>query len=224
VGHFAYEGSSGLLLLSKHPFSKTQSLSFFEDSTSNFRAALLADLKVNKKTFSVACTHLTADLQMVAPYTGKHGGWQVENKIQMEQLISALEQNTVHTQEEGSSNPLFLMGDFNCSFADFSEGSDIEQEVEESCQIPLDKGFMDPFLSRSPLCSFCQNNSHNRRSPHSVLIDHIFVKNMAEKMMLSSKRVFDQKVKLPLSSSDESMSWQNLSDHYGVELNVDWGN
>jgi len=204
---FAYDGSNGLLLLSRYPLSNTQLLDLKDKSTTNHRVVLFATVEIAGRQLALGCTHLTANLTGV-PYTGQYSSWQEENYEQVAGMISFAE-------TYADSQPIYLAGDFNCSFANETMG--VDGDFEESCQQFLDAGYFDPGMDELG-CSFCENNLLNIMKgggEGNLLIDHVFVKHPLKTTSPEAEIVFDYDIEV---ETTEGTVDANLSDHYGVRV------
>lgn len=205
TGLFAYKGSNGLMLFSKYPLEDRRYVDFKDISTLNRRSALQAIVNVKGEKIQVMCTHLTADLSATVPYTGNFADWGAENMEQMYRILQTANHKLY---------PTVVMGDFNCGFADPLAG--IADELPGSCQQALDWGYSSPLTGMGE-CTFCQDNLLNTDEEKSVAIDHVFLKDLEAK---SSKVLFKQKVKI--KTKDEGWVTTQLSDHYGLEVEVNF--
>lgn len=194
---FAYKGSTGLLLLSKFPLINKKILNLQKISNLTKREALMATVRINKKDINIACTHLTADLSKIAPYTGSFTSWEEENFQQIETLLNNIKKDKL---------PNILMGDFNCSFTNHKKNTD--PQLKSNCQQILSDNFSLGPKKFLPSCSYCKNNKLTAKKKN-LLIDHIFTKNLKH---ISTKIIYKNTVKLP-----DKLKKVNLSDHYGVQ-------
>ncbi len=201
---FAYEGSNGLMLLSKHPLEDISFLDMTDISTLNRRGALIANVEINNHPYQVSCTHLTSRHPDV-PYTGNLEGWGEENKMQLTRLL----------EETSNTLPAVLMGDFNCGLS--SSQFALDAELENSCRLPLNHGFKDPLVESNPECTYCSEaiNTLNKGTSKNELIDHIYIKGASA---FSSEVVFKEKITVQTEEGDEQLT--NLSDHFGVRVKV----
>lgn len=201
---FAYNGSNGLMLLSKHPLAKTHFFDMTDISTLNRRGALKANIEINNHPYQVLCTHLTSRHPDV-PYTGNLKSWGEENKTQFLRLL----------EKTSDKIPMLLMGDFNCGLGSSQFALDVE--LENSCRLPLSHGFKDPLAENKPQCTYCSEtlNTLNKGIGKNELIDHIYIKGA---LALSSEVVFKEKITVQTETGDKQFS--NLSDHFGVRVKV----
>lgn len=199
AGVFAYEGSDGLVMVSKLPLENQGMVDFTDKSTLNRRRALFADVKTGDTTTRVYCTHLTADLDGIAPYPGPFSSWNEENLTQVNELIE---------HANAFDGPAVLMGDFNCSLPDAESG--VAGESDASCQAFLDAGYSDPIMDLHQ-CTYCETNSLvGEDSGGDKLLDHAFIKGWEGK---SGARAYDQPVSLEIGE-------HNLSDHFGYAVSL----
>lgn len=221
VGKFAYDGALGLMLASRYPLENRHFQDFVEDSSAIHRGALYADIQVNGRHHLVGCTHTTANLSGSIPYpeSGKFGSWEAENFFMQQQLIG-------FANNKAGGRPIFFAGDFNCSIANPANG--VDAEFPDSCKAWLDDGFADPVAEQLP-CSFCAEENTLRKmqgSSGDTLLDHVFVKNVADNAMMTAERVLDDQVSIealdPVSelAPEESPAMSHPSDHFGVEVRV----
>ena len=222
TGLFAYGGSLGLMLASKYELRAREFQDFIADSSSNHRGALYAEIEVNKKTHVVGCTHPTANLTATIPYpsSGKHGSWEGENRFMQEQMIA-------FANNKAGDNPIFFAGDFNCSIANASTG--VDADFADNCQLWLADGFADPAGDQLP-CTYCEEENLlliPEGGTESLLLDHVFVKNLDSTDTIVADRVFDDPVSIEALvppaelQPEDSPLMTDPSDHYGVELNID---
>lgn len=195
---YPYDGSSGLLLLSKSPIKAKKSMEF-KDSTSFYRTALYAKLDIDGSDYHIACTHLTPNLEHTAPYTGHRKGWGEENAAQTVELIEFM-------NKEAKGEPQILLGDFNHGVAD--ESTRLIGELADSYPIWSKSGYRDPAVEQKVGCSWCADNTliEKEHDKKNTLIDHIFIKDTHAKDIKSSvifNALYDK---------------ANLSDHFGLYL------
>ena len=221
AGLFAFDGALGLMLASKYELRAREFQDFIEDSSSNHRGALYAEIEVNKQTHVVGCTHPTANLDGTIPYpeSGKHGSWAGENRFMQEQMIA-------YANNKAGGNPILFGGDFNCSIANASNG--VDGEFDENCRLWLDDGFVDPAAEQLP-CTFCYDENlilEMEQGSGDVLLDHVFVKNLDSTNAIVAERVFDDPVSIEALvppaelQPEDSPMLTHPSDHFGVELEI----
>lgn len=201
-GQYAYDGRNGLLILSRHPLIRQETLVF--ESYLNRRVAIHAVVQhPNMGSVDIYCTHLTADLSDV-PYGGTKGSWGAEQGLQVDALTEWVEKTR-------SAVVVVVAGDMNCG----PQGTGgVTAEHPENYQKFLAAGFSDPFSDQhGDTCSWCADNPLVGGGPSST-IDHVFVRGGWP--FSTSKRVLDQPVTLPGPPEVES----RLSDHYGVSVTV----
>ena len=197
-GVYAYEGSDGLMMISRIKPSAMGSIDLSEQSTLNRRGVYYMDVPSGDETARVYCTHLTAELSKTAPYPGKYASWEEENRVQTELLIE-------HANEY--NGPVVMAGDFNCSLP--SEANGVQGEHEASCQRILEAGFSDPVASDLGQCTYCADNPLIGGGGKDVLLDHLYVKGWAA---TDVRRVYD--TPLAIDGVEEKVP---LSDHYAVQ-------
>jgi endonuclease/exonuclease/phosphatase family metal-dependent hydrolase len=219
AGKFAFGGALGLVLASKYPLEAREFQDFIEDSTSNHRGALYAEINLNKQTHVVGCTHPTANLSIEYPTSGKHVSWEGENRFMQQQMIA-------FANAKAGNNPIYFGGDFNCSIASAANG--VDGEFADNCQLWLDNGFVDPAAQQLP-CTFCYEENlllQPDGAAGGTLLDHVFVKNLGDTSSARARRIFDQPVSIeaqdPVSElkPEDSPQLTHPSDHFGVEVQI----
>lgn len=213
VGLFSFEGSAGLMLFSKRPLVDAQVLDLQDDSTLIRRAALYAQVSEQSGQKHVLCTHLTANLDNTAPYTGHFASWSEEALFQTSKIIDFMEKKSSQEEE-------YLMGDFNCSLARAQTG--VSGDFEKSCESFAAADYQDFYFTEEGQCTFCADNSLNLPSgggggQGSYVLDHVFTKNV-ERERVSSRRVFEEKVEVINDEGQKIVG--HLSDHFGVQMKV----
>ena len=199
AGVFAYDGSDGLVMVSKYPLANTGMVDFTDKSTLNRRRALYADVQTGDTTTRVYCTHLTADLDGIAPYPGPFASWNDENLNQVNELIE---------HANAFAGPAVLLGDFNCSLPD--EQSGVKGESDASCQAFLDAGFSDPIMDLHD-CTYCEGNTLvGQDSGGDKLLDHAFIKGWQGQ---DGARTYD-------GTATIAAGEHSLSDHYGYAVSL----
>lgn len=200
---YAYGGSFGTGILSKHPILSTE-LEVFA-STSNRRAVIHAVVELPSGPFDVYCTHLTAAFDSI-PYPRDEGGWSEEQTVQVEGLRAFVDAT--------ASGPLVLMGDFNNG----PDGEGLVSEEFGNYQM-LQQGFDTPYLDQDGRCTFCGDNplvGGGGDDADSELIDHVFVRGL-EAPTYAVARVLDGTVEHGTCGADITGAY---SDHYGVQVTI----
>lgn len=106
---YAFNGSNGLLMVSKTELMNTEVIHL--DSTTTRRSILYAKTSDHAGNEAhLFCTHLSAILQDV-PYVGEHKDWATEQSQQIDVLLNLAE-------SKASGKPQYLIGDFNIGKAD----------------------------------------------------------------------------------------------------------
>ena len=221
AGLFSYDGALGLILASRYELQAREFQDFIDDSSSNHRGALYAEIELNKQKHVVGCTHPTANLEGTIPYpeSGKHGSWEGENRYMQEQMIA-------FANQKAGDNPIFFAGDFNCSIA--NPGNGVQADFASNCELWLADGFVDPAGEQLP-CTFCEAENlilQPAGGTGSWVLDHVFVKNIKDPDAIVAERVYDEPVSIealvPPSElqPEDSPIMTDPSDHYGVELDI----
>ncbi|MEJ2532653.1 MAG: endonuclease/exonuclease/phosphatase family protein [Halioglobus sp.] len=223
TGKFAFEGSLGLILASRYPLENREFQDFIEDSSANHRGALYADIQVGGQSMVVGCTHTAANLGDIIDYpaSGRHGSWEGENRFMQQQLVNFAER-------KAAGRPVLVAGDFNCGTA--NPGNGVDPEWPANCQTWLDAGFSDPAGDQLP-CTFCNDSNLVLKlgdGNGNTVIDHIYVKNLRPGATVLARRVFDDPISIEATvpptelAPEDSPVMMHPSDHFGVELQVDW--
>ncbi len=207
AGQFTYKGSTGLLLLSKIPFTKKSVLDFSAISSLTRRAVLQVEVEKNNQNHKISCTHLTANLDGTAPYAGTFANWEEENLAQVDLLLE---------QEKNNESATYLLGDFNCSIKD--DSADVEADFEKSCHKFTDAGFSDPVAEQNPGCTYCRDNNlvnegNDPKGFDNLLLDHIFSKNNEA---LDARVTMKEKVDIEVKGGKVIKT--HLSDHFGTSV------
>jgi endonuclease/exonuclease/phosphatase family metal-dependent hydrolase len=198
AGVYAYDGSDGLVLLSRAPLEDTGELDFSDIATLNRRRALYATVPVDGEDTRFYCTHLSANLDDTAPYPGPFASWAEENRAQTDRLVA---------HAAGVAGPAVLMGDFNCSFS----GGGLQAEAEDSCQAVVDAGYRDPGTEAGVGCTWCAGNPLTGPDSADTLLDHVFVRGL-----MPGEGAVSRTEPLTLEGGEEV----RLSDHYGYRVTL----
>lgn len=204
---YAYGGSFGTMLLSKHPIASTEEHVF--TSTSNRRSVLHAELELDGRdaTLPVLCTHLTAVFDDI-PYPRTEGSWEDEQLVEIDE-INALATGL-------GDGPRILVGDLNTG-----PGLDgIQAEAPGGYQALVDAGWKAPYVNIDGRCTFCATNPLIGGSPDDNddrLIDHVMLQGAVE--ATAATRILDETVTADSCAVD--LSTAALSDHYGISVTVD---
>lgn len=219
AGKFAFDGALGLMLAAKLPLENREFQDFIDDSSTNHRGALYADVSVGDQEVVLGCTHPTAGLSIPYPASGRHGSWEGENRFMQAQMIA-------YANDKASGRPIVFGGDFNCSID--NPANNVDAAFAANCQLWLDDGFVDPAAEQLP-CTFCNEENLillEGGGSSNTLLDHIFVKNIDDTDSIIAERTFDETISIealvPPSElqPEDSPLLTHPSDHYGVELLV----
>jgi len=205
TGLFTYEGSNGLAIFSKYPLTDVTGFSMDNESTVSRRSVLYANVKKDNQNHHVACTHLSANLFNV-PYTGTFESW-VDESYHQAMMMTAM------VEDKAGTEPIFLAGDFNCSFEDLSAG--MEAEAPKTCSHFISEGYFSKMLEQAE-CTFCADNTLVLDAwEKDKMIDHIFAKNV-DTSNLATQVIMKDLVTIKDEAGVDIMS--NMSDHFGVKL------
>jgi endonuclease/exonuclease/phosphatase family metal-dependent hydrolase len=225
VGVFAFDGSLGLILASRYKLSNLEFQDFIDNSSSNHRGALYAEINVNEQTHVIGCTHPTANLSVPYPTAGNFGSWGEENRFMQEQMITFV-------NNKAGNNPIYFAGDFNCSIANAS--NQVDADFADNCQLWLDDGFTDPAADQLG-CTFCSDENliligekvpGGAGGEGNTLLDHVFIKNVENSNEITAERVFDDPVEIQSLDPVQELSLEDSpltthpSDHFGVKVAI----
>lgn len=197
---YAYGGSFGIGLLSRHPISSTEEVVL--ESSLNRRAILYAVVDVDALgPVHVFATHLSAVFDDI-PYPGE-GTWEAEQRAQIERLLALVEERVP------PGEPVVVLGDLNTGPA----LPGLAAEAPENFALLTASGLEAPYLeSARPECTFCADNPlvGGADDDESVVIDHVLVAGLAGS---ATDRALDDPVTIGTTES-------RLSDHYGVAVTL----
>jgi endonuclease/exonuclease/phosphatase family metal-dependent hydrolase len=200
-GRYAYGGSFGTGILSRHPLAETDSLLL--TSTTNRRAVLYAripDTAIGEIHFF--CTHLTANLSSV-PYTGEAAGWPEEQAAQIERLVA-------WTREKAPSGRVVIAGDLNNGPA----LPGITGELEANFAMWSAAGLRSPYTQQPDVaCTFCDDNRLNlgTMGGEGGLIDHVLIGGGLRAG--TGRRFLDATIEIVVDGMSTTSAY---SDHYGL--------
>jgi|SoiMethySBSTD1v2_1073268.scaffolds.fasta_scaffold05815_4 endonuclease/exonuclease/phosphatase family protein len=204
---YYYGGSSGIGLLVGPPLLEAGLMRL--PSTMHPRAVLYARLAGPAGAdLHVFCTHLTPLLRSV-PYRGR-GSWEAEQARQIDALLGFIEAKTKN------GGVAVLLGDLNTGPA---VPPRILGRLPDHYARLVSHGFINPYLEApAPECTFCYDNLVGGGSgTDGILIDHALTRGFSG--TARARRVLDQTVKIKVRGEELSTAY---SDHYGVELEIDW--
>jgi len=212
---YAYEGSNGLLLLSRAKMSAKGHMNL--DSTNVQRSVLAAAVSLpGLGVVDVACTHLSSDLTSIGVgYTGPSGSWAGENKAQAEAVWA-------FASGFGDAAALtVVLGDMNSGPA---YEPDVKAEIPEAAfKVFNDAGLVDFPASLAPdasgrVCTYCEENLLTADTEKSVQIDHIYLTKVPTGYTPKVTRVGTEPITIT-SQGGEAVS-THPSDHFGVRLEL----
>ncbi len=212
---YAYGGSFGTGILSKHPFVGEPEHAVFDEAlfaekvpnalnvraTTNRRGAHHAVIDAPLGEVDVYCTHLSP-VFVTIPYPRDSGSWAEEQSDQIEAL-----RGWIATTQE--TDTIVLAGDFNTGPAE----PGIDPEVPDN-YAALSSGYTNFYAAGDPECTYCEDNplvSDNL----SELIDHVLVQGFDGEG--TAERLFTDMI--PVVSCDSTIDGA-LSDHYGLSLTL----
>ncbi len=201
---FAYDGSFGTGLVSKHPIVSTEDLVL--SSTTNRRVVSHAVVDAPGGEVDVYCTHLSAVFSVI-PYPRDEGSWSQEQVEQIEAALGWIDQTAM-------TNDVVLMGDMNNGPAT----ADAQAEESDNYALLADGRFRNPYANQDGRCTFCPDNAISSVDSDTTgrLIDHVFIDGFGG--VLAVDRVLDQAIDIETCGQTVPGA---LSDHYGVSVTVE---
>jgi endonuclease/exonuclease/phosphatase family metal-dependent hydrolase len=197
---YAYGGSFGIGLLSRHPITSTEQTTL--ESSLNRRAVLYARVDAGPLgEVHVFATHLSPVFSDI-PYPGP-GSWEEEQRAQIETLLGLI------AEKAPPGTPVVVLGDLNTGPA----LAGIAGEAPDNFALLLAAGLLAPYVDQpGARCTFCADNPlvGGADDDESVLIDHVLVRDLEA---VSVARVLDE----PLTVGTVTAP---LSDHYGVAVTL----
>lgn len=201
--HYAFGGSFGTGILSKHPLSGTEELVF--DSTLNRRSALHTTVAAPGGDLDVYCTHLTAVFGPSIPYPRDSGTWSSEQQTQFDELIAWVDSSA-------GTGRVALLGDLNAGPA---TADSVAVEPDSWAKVEA-TDLADVYADLDGRCTFCPDNPINSAYPDGdgELLDHALLRGMTA---TSATRVLDTIIQT--ESCGETID-AGYSDHYGVSATI----
>ncbi len=203
----AFQGQSGVMILSKHPISNAEA--FVMPGTWNRRIVAEATVTLpNDTEVDVYCNHLTPIFDSLAfPYTGDYGadllgadGWAAEQLLQAQKLIARV------AARSGTETPAFILGDMNTGrpYMDVLEGEGVPtlDALEAAFTLAVTPDYV-------PACTHCPDNANVSDASVPVWIDHILMTNVPAENVLSTLLTYDE------PTVDAGGTMVPISDHYG---------
>lgn len=210
---YAYEGSNGLLLLSRAPLKAKASENL--SSTNVQRSVLGATVSLpGIGAVEVACTHLSSDLTSIGvTYTGPDGSWAGENAAQAEAVWAFASGRSANALK-------VVLGDMNSGPAFLPE---VKAEIPDAAfKVYADAGLIDFPASLAAeadgrVCTYCESNTLVHEEG-SVQIDHIYLTKVPSGYTPKVTRVGTEPVAIT-NQNGETVS-THPSDHFGVRLEL----
>ncbi|MDZ4065121.1 MAG: endonuclease/exonuclease/phosphatase family protein, partial [Coriobacteriia bacterium] len=220
----AFDGQSGVMILSKYPLVGAQD--WVLPGTWNRRVILRATAKLpNGVDLDVYCNHLTAVFFDIAfPYTGEYGqgevgpeGWAAEQKLQVEKLIA-------YVSKHSAGRRAVVLGDFNTGHEyRVNDRMVMRAEGEEAISL-LESHFEEALVpDYVPACTFCSSNPLTllTKEWESAWVDHIFLQGIPKEAVISSMRTLEEEVvSVGVTGTAEELKVP-VSDHYGMRTVVE---
>ena len=201
---FAYGGSFGTGILSKHPISSVEETVFA--STSNRRSLLHAVIDTPEGPLDVYCTHLTAAFDSI-PYPRAEGDWIAEQAAQIRLMNDTI--------DAAGAERVVLLGDMNTGPA----VNGMDGETPENWAIFEEYEWSNPYLDGNPACTYCGDNPLiGIDDSADRVIDHVMLRGFGAATATRMLDGFDTTA----SSCDDVIDPSSLSDHYGVSVTATW--
>jgi endonuclease/exonuclease/phosphatase family metal-dependent hydrolase len=203
---YAYGGSFGTGILSKHPITSTEELVL--ESTTNRRSVLHAVIDMPYGPQDVYCTHLTASFDLI-PYPRPEGSWSEEQTAQVEAFRQFV--------DDTSAGPVVALGDFNVGPA--GDGLTAEEPANYDALVV---GYDNPYLDQDGRCTFCGDNplvGGGGDDSESEAIDHALFRGF-DAPTYAVERILDGGI--DHETCGESIQGA-YSDHYGVSVTLNPG-
>jgi endonuclease/exonuclease/phosphatase family metal-dependent hydrolase len=197
--HYAFGGSFGTGILSKHPLGETEELVF--ESTLNRRSALHTTVEAPGGALDLYCTHLTAVFGPSIPYPRPSGSWAEEQLLQFDTLLAWLDSSA-------TTGRVALLGDLNAGPA-----TDDAVAVEPDSWAKVEAtDLSNPYAELDGRCTFCPENPICSAFPDGdgELLDHVLLRGLQAD---SATRVLDADISTESCGASIDAAY---SDHYGV--------
>jgi len=216
----AFDGQSGVMILSRHPLINAED--WVLPATWNRRVILRATAKLPAGEVDVYCNHLAPVFFDVAfPYTGDYGdgktgpdAWAAEQKLQAEKLHAWLLKYSADRQA-------IVLGDFNASL-EFRENGRMVTRAEGPETVTLLQQHYTEAIPPDypPACTFCSSNvlTGLTKEWESAWVDHIFLHGISDQSILSAQRtLLDNTIRI---ENEGEELWVPVSDHYGMRAAI----
>jgi len=205
---FSFDGTNGLLMLSRHPMTNRIHLKL--DSWLTQRSVIGATVTLPRLgAVDISCTHIAADLSGTLAYNGPYASYGEENTEQMRAILEFMD-----TAGSGAS-VRFATGDFNSGPA----GDGIAAELPEAAyKLLVDAGWVSLNLGLGE-CTYCPDNLLNSDTFVGRIIDHIFAQGLPSTFRTSARRIGTETV--TVESQGEQVT-THPSDHFGVLVQFDY--
>lgn len=200
---YAYGGSAGLGLLSRHRMTASGSRAFPTPVVA--RGALFGRLATSELgEVDVYCTHLTADTDELPHPAGRD--WSAEHRDEITALLA-------YINEQSAGRPVLLLGDFNTGPA---IGDAIVARAPAQYSRIIAAGFHNPYASQGAQCSYGFDNLlRGGGAERGVLIDHAFVRGFAGHAW--AEPLFRQLFAIDVGGTKKQIG---ISDHSGIRITL----
>lgn len=205
---YTYEGSNGLLLLSRSPLTNTTHATL-DPSTNTQRSVLGATVTFPELgDVAVTCTHLSADLTTSGlEYNGPAGSWDAENRVQGGAVLAHSMANA------GDAELVVILGDLNSGPE--LPGTAVAELPMAAYEVLTTAGY----LPHGPdLCTYCGDNLLVLDDAPNIWIDHIFTKGLDPALTARVTRIGTSPVSITPATGAPLET--HPSDHYGVRLEL----
>lgn len=199
-----YGGRNGVILASRKPLRNTETIQL--PSSEANRVGLYATVDVDGSPVEVACTHLSAAVDLLPPTDKRFSSWDDEMKAQLHLLSD-------HLNLRANGGPSLLLGDLNTGP---SYTGDMQPDAPKIWDEVKRLAFADPASTTDPsICSRCQG-SLIAPTEGRYLIDHVLTRGEGMPAAACAAQAFDAPIQI-LDSAGLSVT-TNMSDHYAIRV------
>ncbi len=206
-----YGGRNGIILLSKAPLRNKEALDV--PASGGNRVGLLATVDVAglSQPLEIACTHLSSPAE-IPPTQTDYSDWESEQRAQLTIISSRL-------LARAGIRPAILMGDLNTSDAVGGLSAVSPSVWGDAMRLGYSNAIPKTI---APFCTECRGNKLvTGLDGDGDAIDHVLIANTTHANLLvpsCAERVFADK--LIISGYDYTRVHTNLSDHYGLKVQL----
>lgn len=208
-----YDGSDGLMVLSRAPLSNGAHMKIDSSLTQRGIVGVTVELP-ELGTVAFGCTHIAADLAKDGvQYVGEHGSFIEHNKFQAGQVVEFM------ASYGAGADMVVLAGDMNSGPGSPPE---LEEEIPDAgFKVLTDAGYV-PYpwsaSANNTVCTLCDDNTH-RLHASNIQIDHVFFGAALSGWDGVVSQIGTERLEVVLE--DGSSVETNPSDHYGIRVQLD---